>query len=177
MLDQVVPLLLRESKSEEPVVVVHDIPDRREASVVIFPVTRVEQLAGLLPSFLKAGADLVGTCLAQEGREALDFDEVDAMCGQPVAHSCPRVGLPLLPGPHALGGNDQKGQPVTVGRLDDPGQIGARGSQLGDQFRGRYDQPPGDKAIVALCSRALALLIARSATTPASRLRATGFGT
>ena len=99
------------------------------------------------------------------------------MGGQPVAHPCPRVGLPLLPSPHALSRDDQKGQLVTVGRLDDPGQIGARGSQLDDQFRGRYYQPPNDKAIVALCSRALALLIARSATTPASRLRATGFGT
>jgi hypothetical protein len=99
------------------------------------------------------------------------------MGGQPVAHPCPRVRLPLLPSPHALGRNDQKGQLVAVGRLDDPGQIGARGSQLGDQFRGRYDQPPGDKAIVAPCSPALAFLRARSATTPASRLRATGFGT
>jgi hypothetical protein len=58
----------------------------------------------------------------------LHFDEVDAMGSQPVAHSRPRVGLPLLPSPHALGRNDQKGQLFAVGRLDDPGQIGARGS-------------------------------------------------
>ena len=35
MLDQVVLLLPREAESEEPVVVVHDIPERRETSVVI----------------------------------------------------------------------------------------------------------------------------------------------
>src|SRR6202795_2076822 len=35
MLDQVALLLLRETESQEPVVVVHDIPKRREASVVI----------------------------------------------------------------------------------------------------------------------------------------------
>src|ERR1700730_10489697 len=114
---------------------------------------------------------------SQEGREALDLDEVDAMGGQPVAHPCPRVGLPLLPSPHALGWNDPKEQLVAVGRLDDPGQIGARGSQFRNQFRGRYDQPPGDKAIVALCSPALAFLRARSATTPARRIVMNGFGT
>jgi hypothetical protein len=99
------------------------------------------------------------------------------MGSQPVAHSRPRVGLPLLPSPHALGRNDQKGQLFAVGRLDDPGQIGARGSQLRDQLRGSYGQPPGEKAIVARCPLASDFLSVRSATTPASRLRATGFGT
>jgi hypothetical protein len=122
MLDQVVLLLLRESKSEEPVAV-HDIQDRRGAPIV-------PTVCFIASEAANGVSDMAWR--SSEGREALDLDEVDAMGDQPVAHPCPRVGLPLLPSPHALGRNNQKGQPVAVGRLDDPGQIGARGSQLAD---------------------------------------------
>jgi len=40
-----------------------------------------------------------------------------------------------------------------------------------DQLRGGYGQLPGDKAIVARCSPAADFLRARSATTPANRLK------
>jgi len=65
---------------------------------------------------------------SQEGCEGLDFDDFDAMGSEPVAHPRPRVGLPLLPRPHALGRNDQTRQLLAVGGLDDPRQIGPRGS-------------------------------------------------
>jgi hypothetical protein len=97
---------------------------------------------------------------------------------QPIAHTRPRVGVSFFPGPYASGRNDENGQLFAVGHLDDPPQIGARGSKGREELRGCYGRrSPGDEAIVARCSPALDFLRARSATTPARRLRATGFGT
>jgi len=96
---------------------------------------------------------------------------------QPATHSRPGFGFSFFPGPHASGRNDENRQLLAVGNLDDPPQIGARGSEGRQELRGRYGRSPGDEAIVARCSPASDFLRASSATTPARRLRATGFGT
>ena len=60
-----------------------------------------------------------------QATRGLDFEDLDAVGNQPVAHGGPRVGLSLLPRPHAPGGNNQNGGFVAVGGRDDARQVGA----------------------------------------------------
>src|ERR1043166_2567698 len=93
------------------------------------------------------------------------------------SHTLAHESGSLFPRPYASGWTDENGQLFAVGLLDDPPQIGVRGSKGRDELRGCYGRrSPGDEAIVARCSPALDFLRASSATTPARRLRATGFG-
>jgi hypothetical protein len=82
----------------------------------------------------------------EKGPSPLDPVDPDSPLGQPGADFPPGLGLPLLPGVHALLGYHELCEVIPGGRLDQTREIGAGAPQLEqERLRGQADRRRGGR--------------------------------